>query len=34
VADREQVDDAWAFLEGATHALRELEELKTPTPGP
>jgi diacylglycerol O-acyltransferase / wax synthase len=31
VADREQVDDAWAFLEGAAHALRELEELKSPT---
>jgi diacylglycerol O-acyltransferase / wax synthase len=30
VADREQVDDAWAFLEGAAHALRELEELESP----
>ncbi len=27
VGDREQIDDAWAFLEGAEHALRELEEL-------
>jgi WS/DGAT/MGAT family acyltransferase len=27
VGDREQIDDAWAFLEGAEHALRELEEI-------
>jgi len=27
VGDREQIDDAWAFLEGAGHALRELEEI-------
>ena len=27
VGDREQIDDAWDFLEGAGHALRELEEL-------
>jgi diacylglycerol O-acyltransferase len=27
VGDREQIDDAWDFLEGATHALRELEEI-------
>jgi WS/DGAT/MGAT family acyltransferase len=27
VGDREQIDDAWAFLEGAAHALRELEEI-------
>jgi diacylglycerol O-acyltransferase / wax synthase len=27
VGDREQIDDAWAFLEGAAHALRELEAL-------
>ena len=25
VGDREQIDDAWAFLEGAAHALQELE---------
>jgi diacylglycerol O-acyltransferase len=30
VGDREQIDDAWAFLDGAAHALRELEELKPP----
>ena len=28
VGDREQIDDAWAFLEGAAHALQELENLK------
>jgi WS/DGAT/MGAT family acyltransferase len=28
VGDREQIDDAWAFLEGAAHALGELENLK------
>jgi diacylglycerol O-acyltransferase len=27
VGDREQIDDAWAFLEGAAHALTELESL-------
>jgi WS/DGAT/MGAT family acyltransferase len=27
VADREQVDDAWSLVEGAQHALRELDEL-------
>jgi WS/DGAT/MGAT family acyltransferase len=27
VGDREQIDDAWQFLEGAEHALRELEEI-------
>ncbi|MDA0159683.1 wax ester/triacylglycerol synthase family O-acyltransferase [Solirubrobacter ginsenosidimutans] len=27
VGDREQIDDAWAFLEGAAHALTELEEI-------
>jgi WS/DGAT/MGAT family acyltransferase len=27
VGDREQIDDAWAFLEGAARALRELEAL-------
>jgi len=27
VGDREQIDDAWDFLEGAGHALRELEEI-------
>ena len=27
VGDREQIDDAWAFLEGAAHALQELENL-------
>src|SRR3954464_12922662 len=27
IADREQVDDAWSFLEGARHALGELEEI-------
>ena len=26
VGDREQIDDAWAFLEGAAHALHELED--------
>ena len=30
VGDREQIDDAWAFLEGAAHALQELENI-TPT---
>ena len=29
VGDREQIDDAWAFLEGAAHALRELETVKS-----
>ena len=28
VGDREQIDDAWSFLEGAAHALQELESLK------
>ncbi|MDA0182822.1 wax ester/triacylglycerol synthase family O-acyltransferase [Solirubrobacter phytolaccae] len=28
VGDREQIDDAWSFLEGASHALQELENLK------
>jgi diacylglycerol O-acyltransferase len=28
VGDREQIDDAWAFLEGAAHALQELENIK------
>jgi WS/DGAT/MGAT family acyltransferase len=27
IGDREQIDDAWAFLEGAAHALRELEAI-------
>ncbi|HEX6024278.1 MAG TPA: wax ester/triacylglycerol synthase family O-acyltransferase [Solirubrobacter sp.] len=27
VGDREMIDDAWAFLEGAAHALQELEEI-------
>ena len=27
VGDREQIDDAWAFLEGAAHALHELEDI-------
>jgi WS/DGAT/MGAT family acyltransferase len=27
VGDRDQIDDAWAFLEGARHALGELEAL-------
>lgn len=27
VGDREQIDDAWSFLEGAAHALRELEDI-------
>jgi len=27
VGDREQIDDAWAFLESAGHALQELEEI-------
>ena len=27
VGDREQIDDAWAFLEGAAHALTELEAI-------
>src|SRR4051794_6434971 len=30
VGDREQIDDAWDFLEGAAHALRELEDLHQP----
>jgi diacylglycerol O-acyltransferase / wax synthase len=30
VGDRQQIDDAWAFLDGAARALRELEELKAP----
>ena len=30
VGDREQIDDAWSFLEGAAHALQELENLKEP----
>jgi diacylglycerol O-acyltransferase / wax synthase len=25
VGDREQIDDAWAFLDGAARALQELE---------
>jgi diacylglycerol O-acyltransferase / wax synthase len=29
VGDREQIDDAWAFLEGAAHALQELENIKS-----
>jgi diacylglycerol O-acyltransferase / wax synthase len=29
VGDRDQVDDAWAFLDGARHALRELEGIRT-----
>jgi diacylglycerol O-acyltransferase len=28
VGDREMIDDAWSFLEGAQHALAELEALK------
>ncbi len=28
VGDREQIDDAWSFLEGAAHALQELENPK------
>jgi diacylglycerol O-acyltransferase len=31
VGDREQIDDAWAFLEGASHALTELEDIHPPT---
>ena len=27
VGDREQIDDAWQFLEGAAHALTELEAI-------
>jgi hypothetical protein len=27
VGDRDQIDDAWAFLEGARHALGELEQI-------
>jgi WS/DGAT/MGAT family acyltransferase len=27
VGDREQIDDAWSFLEGAAHALKELEDI-------
>jgi WS/DGAT/MGAT family acyltransferase len=27
VGDRDQIDDAWAFLEGAAHALQELEQI-------
>jgi WS/DGAT/MGAT family acyltransferase len=30
VGDREQIDDAWAFLDGAARALRELAELTAP----
>jgi WS/DGAT/MGAT family acyltransferase len=30
VGDREQIDDAWAFLDGAAHALKELEETRAP----
>jgi diacylglycerol O-acyltransferase / wax synthase len=29
VGDREQIDDAWDFLDGAAHALRELESVST-----
>ncbi len=29
IGDREQIDDAWAFLDGAAHALKELEDLST-----
>jgi len=32
VGDRGQIDDAWAFLAGAAHALRELEELRPERP--
>jgi diacylglycerol O-acyltransferase len=28
VGDREQLDDAWSFLEGARHALQELEAIR------
>jgi WS/DGAT/MGAT family acyltransferase len=31
VGDREQIDDAWAFLDGAAHALTELEALGAQT---
>jgi diacylglycerol O-acyltransferase len=31
VGDREQIDDAWQFLEGATHALTELEAIHPQT---
>jgi WS/DGAT/MGAT family acyltransferase len=31
VGDRDQIDDAWAFLDGARHALGELEALGTRT---
>jgi WS/DGAT/MGAT family acyltransferase len=27
VGDREQIDDAWSFFEGAAHALQELEQI-------
>lgn len=27
VGDREQIDDAWTFIQGAAHALRELEAI-------
>jgi hypothetical protein len=27
VGDRDQIDDAWAFLDGARHALGELEAI-------
>ena len=27
IGDREQIDDAWQFLEGAAHALTELEAI-------
>jgi diacylglycerol O-acyltransferase len=30
VGDREQIDDAWAFLEGAGRALKELEDSRAP----
>jgi WS/DGAT/MGAT family acyltransferase len=30
VGDREQIDDAWAFLDGAAHALKELEQSRAP----
>jgi diacylglycerol O-acyltransferase len=30
IGDREQIDDAWAFLDGAARSLRELEEIRAP----
>jgi diacylglycerol O-acyltransferase len=30
VGDREQIDDAWAFLDGAARALKQLEEIRAP----